>query len=72
VPSTWAVYGSDGDGDGDGNTDNVFDAASSAGRYLDNGGLDLREPDQRLRAVLRYNNSNLMIDHSSSRGYDLM
>ncbi|WP_235948025.1 lytic transglycosylase domain-containing protein [Nocardia terrae] len=57
LPSTWAAYASDGDGDGVTDPNNVFDAALAAGRYLCATGSDLRDPDQRLRAVLRYNNS---------------
>lgn len=57
LPSTWAVWGSDGDGDGIADPNNVFDATLAAGRYLCAGGTNLRDPDQQLRAVLRYNNS---------------
>ncbi|MGW5514350.1 lytic transglycosylase domain-containing protein [Nocardia africana] len=57
LPSTWAVWGTDGDGDGIAHPNNVFDAALSAGRYLCAGGANLHDPDQQLHAVLRYNNS---------------
>ncbi len=57
LPSTWANYASDGNGDGVADPNNVFDAALAAGKYLCSGGLDLRDPAQQLRAVLRYNNS---------------
>lgn len=57
LPSTWSAYASDGNGDGDPDPNNVFDAALGAARYLCSGGLDLRDSDQRVRAVLRYNNS---------------
>lgn len=57
LPSTWARYASDGNGDGVADPNNVFDAALAAGKYLCDGGLDLRDPAQQLRAVLRYNNS---------------
>ncbi|MFE3056957.1 lytic murein transglycosylase [Nocardia sp. NPDC059239] len=57
LPSTWSAYASDGNGDGIADPDNVFDATLAAGKYLCSGGLDLRDPAQRLRAVLRYNNS---------------
>lgn len=57
IPSTWANYASDGNADGVADPNNVFDAALAAGRYLCAGGLDLREPAQEMRAVLRYNNS---------------
>lgn len=57
LPSTWAHYGADGNADGHADPHNVFDAALAAGKYLCSGGLDLRDPQQELRAVLRYNNS---------------
>ncbi|MQY28602.1 lytic transglycosylase domain-containing protein [Nocardia aurantia] len=57
LPGTWAHYASDGRGDGHPDPNNVFDAALAAGKYLCTGGLDLRDPQQQLRAVLRYNNS---------------
>ncbi|MCX4096026.1 lytic transglycosylase domain-containing protein [Nocardia sp. alder85J] len=57
LPGTWAHYASDGRGDGHPDPNNVFDAALAAGKYLCAGGLDLRDPQQQLRAVLRYNNS---------------
>lgn len=57
LPSTWAHYSSDGNGDGVADPNNVFDAALGAGKYLCSGGMDLRDPQQELRSVLRYNNS---------------
>ncbi len=57
LPSTWAHYASDGNGDGVADPNNVFDASLAAGKYLCSGGLDLRDPQQELRSVLRYNNS---------------
>ena len=57
LPGTWAEYASDGRGSGHPDPNNVFDAALAAGKYLCSGGLDLRDPQQQLRAVLRYNNS---------------
>jgi hypothetical protein len=57
LPGTWAHYASDGRGDGHPDPNNVFDAALAAGKYLCTGGLDLRDPQQQLRAILRYNNS---------------
>lgn len=52
LPSTWHAYAAPG-----ADINNVFDAALTAGKYLCSGGLNLRDPAQRLRAVLRYNNS---------------
>ncbi|MFR9772549.1 lytic transglycosylase domain-containing protein, partial [Nocardia sp. SC052] len=57
LPGTWGAYAADGNGDGVADPHNVFDAALAAGKYLCAGGLDLRDPAQELRAVLRYNNS---------------
>nr|WP_271214216.1 lytic murein transglycosylase [Rhodococcus wratislaviensis] len=57
IPSTWAKYASDGNADGVADPNNVFDATLAAARYLCSGGLDLRDPLQETRAVLRYNNS---------------
>ncbi|WP_328602334.1 lytic transglycosylase domain-containing protein [Nocardia terrae] len=57
LPSTWNAYASDGKGDGKPDPNNVFDAALAAGKYLCSGGMDLHDPQQRVRAVLRYNNS---------------
>ncbi|QLY34303.1 lytic murein transglycosylase [Nocardia huaxiensis] len=57
LPSTWSLYAADGNGDGVSDPNNVFDAALAAGKYLCSGGLNLRDSDQQLRAVLRYNNS---------------
>ncbi|MFC9893910.1 lytic transglycosylase domain-containing protein [Nocardia sp. NPDC127579] len=57
LPGTWTNYAADGNGDGVSDPHNVFDAALAAGKYLCSGGLNLRDPQQELRAVLRYNNS---------------
>ncbi|MFI9509266.1 lytic murein transglycosylase [Nocardia sp. NPDC052566] len=57
LPGTWSLYAADGNGDGVADPNNVFDAALAAGKYLCSGGLDLRDPAQELRSVLRYNNS---------------
>ncbi|TQC45790.1 lytic transglycosylase [Rhodococcus sp. WS4] len=57
IPSTWAKYASDGNADGVADPNNVFDATLAAARYLCSGNLDLRDPLQETRAVLRYNNS---------------
>ncbi|MFI5719957.1 lytic transglycosylase domain-containing protein [Nocardia sp. NPDC051750] len=57
LPGTWSHYAADGNADGHADPHNVFDAALAAGKYLCSGGLNLRDPQQELRAVLRYNNS---------------
>lgn len=57
LPGTWKIYGTDGNADGTADPNNVFDAAMGAAKYLCSGGLNLREPAQEMRAILRYNNS---------------
>ncbi|MFC9996751.1 lytic transglycosylase domain-containing protein [Nocardia sp. NPDC127526] len=57
LPGTWSLYAADGNGDGVADPHNVFDSALAAGKYLCSGGLDLRDSQQQLKAVLRYNNS---------------
>ncbi|MEZ0051728.1 membrane-bound lytic murein transglycosylase B [Mycobacterium sp. MAA66] len=57
LPGTWARYASDAIGDGKPDVQNVFDASLAAARYLCSGGLNLRDSDQVLTAILRYNNS---------------
>jgi membrane-bound lytic murein transglycosylase B len=57
LPETWKKYAEDGNGDGVVDPQNLFDAALATGRYLCDGGLDLRDPAQQVTAVLRYNNS---------------
>lgn len=57
LPGTWSLYAADGNGDGVSDPHNVFDSALAAGKYLCSGGMDLRDQQQQLRAVLRYNNS---------------
>ncbi|WP_229686742.1 lytic transglycosylase domain-containing protein [Longimycelium tulufanense] len=58
IPSTWAIYGADGNGDGRADPNNVFDAALAAGNYLCAGGGDLRQSDQLAAAIFRYNHSD--------------
>jgi len=57
LPGTWSRYASDARGNGHPDPNNVFDAALAAGKYLCSGGLNLRDPQQEVRAVLRYNDS---------------
>ncbi|GAA1229403.1 hypothetical protein GCM10009665_19790 [Kitasatospora nipponensis] len=57
LPSTWAVWGADGNGDGKADPENIWDAALAAGRYLCADGRDLSVPAQLDRAVLGYNDS---------------
>ncbi|HJQ43512.1 MAG TPA: lytic murein transglycosylase [Jatrophihabitantaceae bacterium] len=58
IPSTWALYGTDGDGDGVANPFDVNDAALTAARYLCAAGGDLRTHAGQVAAVLAYNHSD--------------
>jgi membrane-bound lytic murein transglycosylase B len=57
LPGTWARYAADGKGDGVADPQNLFDSALAAAKYLCSGGLNLRDPQQVMAAILRYNNS---------------
>ncbi|WP_433732006.1 lytic transglycosylase domain-containing protein [Nocardia sp. CA-129566] len=57
LPETWKRYAADGNGDGIADPQNLFDAALTAGKYLCDGGLNMRDLTQQTRAILRYNNS---------------
>jgi hypothetical protein len=57
LPGTWAKYASDGDGDGKADVQNLYDSTLAAARYLCSGNLNLRDRNQVLAAILRYNNS---------------
>jgi len=57
LPGTWARYAVDGKGDGVADPQNLFDSALAAARYLCSGGLNLRDPQQVMASILRYNNS---------------
>ncbi|WP_308439571.1 lytic transglycosylase domain-containing protein [Streptomyces spinoverrucosus] len=57
IPSTWAVWGADGNGDGRADPHNIFDAALAAGRYLCAGGRNLSAPADLDAAILGYNHS---------------
>jgi hypothetical protein len=58
IPSTWALYGADGNGDGKKDPNNIFDAALAAAGYLCAGGGDMANPAQEAGAVLRYNDAD--------------
>ncbi len=57
IPSTWAVWGRDGNGDGSADPHNVHDAALAAAGYLCVGERDLADSGQLRRAVFGYNHS---------------
>ena len=58
IPSTWALYGLDGNGDRVASPFNIYDAALAAARYLCAAGGDLRTAAGQNRAVLAYNHSD--------------
>ncbi len=58
LPSTWALYGADGNGDGIADPNNIYDAALGTGRYLCSGGLNVADPAQARTAVYRYDHSD--------------
>ncbi|WP_222193067.1 lytic murein transglycosylase [Modestobacter italicus] len=58
IPTTWAVYGADGNGDGRRDPFNIHDAAAAAGDYLCAAGKDLSTPAGQARAVFAYNHSD--------------
>lgn len=62
LPSTWQLYGVDGNGDGVSNPNNIYDATVSTGLYLCAGGADLSDPVQLQGAVFRYNHSDTYVD----------
>jgi hypothetical protein len=57
IPSSWRIYGADGNGDGRADPDNVFDAGLATARYLCSSGGDLSGATARHDAVFRYNHS---------------
>lgn len=62
IPSTWAVWGADGDGDGRADVENVFDAALAAAHYLCADGRDLATGAGLSDAILSYNHSSRYLD----------
>lgn len=57
IPSTWAMYGADGNGDGTADIFNVNDAALAAAHYLCAAGGTVMTPDGLRRAILAYNHN---------------
>ena len=57
IPSTWVIWGSDGNGDGVKDPQNIDDATYSAARYLCGIGGDLADPERWIAAVAAYNNT---------------
>ncbi|HWE90071.1 MAG TPA: lytic transglycosylase domain-containing protein [Pseudonocardiaceae bacterium] len=57
IPSSWAMWATDGNGDGTADPQNVYDASATAARYLCAAGGDLSTPDGMSAAVWSYNHS---------------
>lgn len=62
IPSTWRIWGADGNGDGVADPQNVEDAVLAAGRYLCAGGRDLSRRADMEAAILSYNHSRRYLD----------
>ena len=62
IPSSWRIFGVDGNGDGVANPNNIYDATIATGIYLCSGGTDLSDPAQLQAAVFRYNHSATYVD----------
>ncbi|HEU4567000.1 MAG TPA: lytic murein transglycosylase [Marmoricola sp.] len=71
IPSTWAMYGRDGDGDGVANPDDINDSALAAGTYLCAGSMDLSTSAGMAQGAYRYNQSDYYVALvlSFERGY---
>ena len=71
IPSTWRLWGSDGDGDGVANPNDLDDAAYAAARYLCSGGHDLASGAGWEGAVFAYNHAEVYVDavHRAASDY---
>jgi hypothetical protein len=64
IPSSWAIFGVDGDGDGKADPFDIDDAAGSAAEYLCKaGGGDLSSEASQRNAVYSYNRSTAYVDN---------
>ncbi len=57
LPDTYRKFAGDARGTGVSDPQNIYDASLTAGKYLCFGGLDMSDPAQQSRAIMRYNNS---------------
>lgn len=58
IPSSWQIFGLDGDGDGDRDPRNYYDAALAAAEHLCRAGADTGTDEGRRAAVYGYNHSD--------------
>ncbi|QVJ03518.1 lytic murein transglycosylase (plasmid) [Nocardiopsis eucommiae] len=75
IPSSWVIYGQDGNGDGEKDPHNVFDATLAAVAHLcGNGPWDFTKRDDLRQALWNYNNSNAYVESvlSNIDNYDSM
>lgn len=61
LPSTWRVFGRDGNGDGRADPQNLYDAAAATAAYLCGHGYQENNPDAVRRALLAYNPSDAYV-----------
>lgn len=63
IPSTWALYGVDGNGDGVKDPQNIWDAAAAAANYLAAGGATTNKPPASWQtAIFAYNHAQWYVD----------
>ncbi len=67
IPSTWQLYGRDGNGDGKADPFNIDDAALTAASYLCAHGRDLITADGWTDAIFSYNQSDSYVEHVRDR-----
>ncbi|MFN0028915.1 MAG: lytic murein transglycosylase [Acidimicrobiales bacterium] len=70
IPSSWQLYGRDGNGDGVADPHNYYDAALAAGEHLCRAGQDTATAEGRRAALLGYNQSEayqLMVSELAER-----
>lgn len=69
IPGTWRGYAQDGNGDGKIDPQNVYDASLAAARLLcANARPDMKTPEGRRTAFLRYNNSSSYANFVEAKG----
>lgn len=61
IPSTWAVWGADGNGDHHKDVQNIFDATLAAADYLCSGGANLADLVNQPAAITHYNDSPIYV-----------
>lgn len=63
IPTSWEIFGQDGNGDGQKDPHNVFDATLAAAAHLcGSAAVDLSDPEQLRAAIFSYNRSEAYVD----------